>query len=187
MSLLAAASRPLYGAFRLARLDPGGLAYFDITPASFWVSFFAAVLTFPVYILIVATAWIDAGIDVMVWRVVIVEFISYVIAWTAFPVILPLVLRLIDRQQHYIRAVVAYNWASVIQNLVYLPVVLFGLLGADSGPIGLIVLLAILLYSGYVIKVTLDIRPSIAWAIIMLDVLISLVLNAWSDKLIIGS
>ena len=187
MSLLAAASRPLYGAFRLARLDPDGLTYFDTTPASFQFSFFAAVLTFPVYILIVASAWIDAGIDVMVWRVVTVEFISYVIAWTAFPVILPLVLRLIDRQQHYIRAVVAYNWASVIQNFIYLPVVLFGLMGGDSGPIGLMVLFVVLFYSGYVLKVALDIRPSIAWAIVMLDVVISLVLNGWSDKLIIGS
>ena len=186
-ALTAAVTRSLYGAYRLARLDPDGLTYFDTTPAGFWFSFFAAVLTFPIYVLIITTSWIDADNDVFIPRIIVVEMISFVIAWTAFPVILPLVLRALNREQHYILGVVAYNWASVLQNLIYLPVVVLGLLGAgDGGPIGMIVLLAILLYSGYVAKVALDIRPLAAGAIVVLDIVISLVLNAWSNSLITG-
>ena len=32
----------LYGAYRLARLDAGGLKYFDITDQGFWRSFFCS-------------------------------------------------------------------------------------------------------------------------------------------------
>ena len=76
MSLIAAVSRPLYGAFRLARLDPHGLTYFETTPAAFWFSFFAAVLTFPLYVLIIVSAWTGTDADVSVWRIVPVELIS---------------------------------------------------------------------------------------------------------------
>ena len=40
----------LYGSWRLARLDPGGMAYFNRTVEGFWNSFFAAVIVAPGYI-----------------------------------------------------------------------------------------------------------------------------------------
>ncbi len=187
MSLVNAVSRPLYGAYRLARLDPEGLTYFDITPAGFWFSFFAAVLSFPFYVVIMGASWMESSADVAVWRIIVVELITYVIAWTAFPVIMPLVVRAMDREQHYIRGIVAYNWASVIQNVIYLPVALLGSMGViDDTPISLIVLVLLLFYSGYVMKVALDIRPLLAFAIIFLDVMISAVLNHWSSTILYG-
>ena len=33
----------LYGAYRLARFDPGGLGFYEVTVQGFWRSFFAAV------------------------------------------------------------------------------------------------------------------------------------------------
>ena len=42
----------LYGAYRLARFDPSGLALFDATIAGFSRSFFAAVLVAPVYLVL---------------------------------------------------------------------------------------------------------------------------------------
>ena len=44
--------RALYGAYRLARLDAGGMAYFDSSIGGFWRSFFAAVLVVPFYALL---------------------------------------------------------------------------------------------------------------------------------------
>ena len=42
----------LYGAWRLARLDSGGMGYFDRSIAGFWKSFFAALLVAPGHILL---------------------------------------------------------------------------------------------------------------------------------------
>lgn len=187
MALSQAVFRSLYGAYRLARLDPDGLNYFDTTPSGFWFSFSAAILSVPIFAVVLAASWIEAPGEAPVWRILIVEFIAYVIAWTALPAILPLVLRALDREQHFIRGVVAYNWTSVIQNFIYLPIAVSNLMGITNGsPIGLIILLLVLFYSWYVAKVALDIRPLAAWGIVMLDILISLVLNFWSESIIYG-
>ena len=39
----------LYGAYRLARIDPAGMTYFNLSFEGFWRSFFAAVLVAPAY------------------------------------------------------------------------------------------------------------------------------------------
>jgi hypothetical protein len=186
MTLVGAVAKPVYGAWRLARLDPEGLKYFDVTPAGFWFSFFAAVLSLPAYALIVVSTWMNAADDVPVLRIGVVELIAYVIAWTAYPVILPLVLRALNREQHYIRGVVAYNWAAVIQYLVYMPVILLSLMGISAGPLSLIVLFMVFFYSWYVAKTALDIHPFAAWGIVILDIIIGLVLGAWSENIIYG-
>jgi len=41
----------LYGAYRLARFDAGGMRYFDASIDGFWRSFFAAVLIAPFYLI----------------------------------------------------------------------------------------------------------------------------------------
>jgi len=44
-----------------------------------------------------------------------------------------LVVRAIDREPLYIRGIVAYNWAAVLQNLLYMPVAILGLTGQGIG------------------------------------------------------
>ena len=43
----------LYGAWRLMRLDPTGMTYFNLSADGFWRSFFAAVIVAPAYVLFV--------------------------------------------------------------------------------------------------------------------------------------
>lgn len=50
----------LYGAYRLARLDPQGMQYFDLSIGGFWRSFFAAVLMAPFFALLIL---LQAGED----------------------------------------------------------------------------------------------------------------------------
>jgi hypothetical protein len=51
---LAEAWLALTGALRLARGDPGGMACFDASEEGFWHSFRAAVLCYPLYLILLA-------------------------------------------------------------------------------------------------------------------------------------
>lgn len=187
MTLLAAVARPLYGAYRLARLDAAGLRYFDTTHAAFWFSFLAGVLSLPLYLLLVSSTWLTAGDGGAFWRVALVELLIYVIAWVALPNVLPPVLRAINREHHFVRCVVVHNWAAVLQNLVYIPVATLAVLGVPgAGLISFMILLVVLFYGWYVIKNALDTGAAAAWSIILLDMLIGITLSLWSNGLIYG-
>ncbi len=188
MSLLAAASRPLYGAFRLARFDPEGVSYFDDTPAAFWFSFFAAVLCFPLYLLLIGASWLTMIGDVSMFRFATVHCIGFVMSWAILPNILPIILTTMDRDHLFIRGVVAYNWASVLKNLVYVPVATIGILGVQMvGFLTFLILILVLVYTWYVLKNVLEITGSQASIIVILDLVISLFLGVWTDSLIFGS
>ncbi len=185
MTALNKAATALYGAYRLARLDPDGMKYFDDSPHGFWHSFAAAVVVLPLFIGTMLTRWINLPDTVNGWRYVSIELIAYVIAWTAFPVIMVLVVRAMDREQFYIRGIVAYNWAAVLQNLVYMPVAILSLSGvAGIEPLALIILFLVMFYTWFVIKTALQLSPLLAWSIVALDLIISMVLSFWADALI---
>lgn len=185
MSGLNTATRALYGAYRLARLDPDGMKYFEISPNGFWHSFSAAIFVLPFYLATMLARWFIVPETVSGWRFLAVEMIAYVIAWTAFPVLMILVVKAMDREPFYIRQIVAYNWAAVLQNVVYLPVVMLNLLGVSGiEPLSLMVLMLVLFYTWFVTKTALQISIFAAWSIVALDLLVSIVLSVWSDTLI---
>jgi hypothetical protein len=175
----------LYGAYRLARFDAKALRYFDPTVPGFWHSFQAAIWVFPLYMAIVFVRWMNLDMEIAGLRFFLIEVIAYVIAWVAFPNILLYVVRALDRENKYYRAVIAYNWAAVIQNLVYTPVAIINLSGVSgAGPLTFMVLIAILIYTWYVTKTSLDLRGSTAWLVVGVDILISMVLSFWVDALL---
>lgn len=185
MSGLNIATRSLYGAYRLARLDVGGMQYFDVSPNGFWHSFTAAIFVLPFYLATMLARWFIVPETVSGWRFIAIELIAYVIAWTAFPVLMTIVVKALDREQYYIRHIVAYNWAAVLQNVVYLPVVMLNLLGVSAvQPLSLMVLMLVLFYTWFVTKTALQISIFAAWGIVALDLLVSIVLSVWSDTLI---
>ena len=75
----------LTGAWRLARLDPGGLRYFEATPEGFWQSFQAAIIAAPIYALLVLLRVDEHPLSDDMFRALLIEGIGYVISWTAFP------------------------------------------------------------------------------------------------------
>ena len=86
----------LAGTLRLAIGDRGGLACFDRSLDGFWRSFRAAVICYPLYLVLLAmrvslAEWERSG----GWRIVTVETIGYVIAWVAFPLLMLSVTRVI--------------------------------------------------------------------------------------------
>lgn len=173
------ATGAIFGAWRLARLDPHGLSYFNATETGFWRSFFAALLTAPVYILMVALDYAQQPLAASdgEGRIVIVHAIAYAISWTAFPLAMATVARLIDRQRHYIRYIVAHNWGNVLEMALFLPVTVV----AASGVPQLVVLpavamLLIFAYRWYVTRTALEITGFQAMAIVGVDLALDIAL-----------
>jgi len=185
MSTINTAAKALYGAYRLARLDPGGIKYFDDSPNGFWHSFTAVIVVFPMFLGTMIARWSSLPDTVSGWRYIFIEFIAYAIAWTAYPVLMAIVVKAIDRERFYIRGIIAYNWAGVLQNMLYMPVAILGLAGiGGTEPLAMFILLAVIFYSWFVAKTTLELSPMMAWGIVGLDVLISVILSSWTDTLI---
>ncbi len=178
----------IYGAYRLARADTGGMAFFERSPAGAVKSFFAAVVVLPAYALFQAFHyWGQLG-EIGLSKVVAIEGLIYVIGWTAFPVIMISVTRWIDRQERYVDFLVAYNWSSVIQTAVLLPVVIIAETGALPEPLiaiaGLVLKLAVLVYLWFVVKTALNIAGPLAAGLVFADYVLSLIILGVSDGLI---
>jgi hypothetical protein len=179
--------RSVYGAWRLAHADPAGMRFFDATPEGFWRSFQVAVLIAPLYALLVLLDYAGpppdpdaAPIIASAAELAIVELIAYAISWMAFPLAAHFLVTALDRERDYIGFIVAYNWASVLQIGVLLPVAVIGAGEALPAEVGAIVSvaasLALLAYSWFIAKTALRVTGLIAAGIVAMDVLISILL-----------
>jgi hypothetical protein len=172
----------LYGATRLAKGDAHGIHFFGDTPEAFWKSFWAAIVALPAYVLLIAIDLSSVPVSSSGVRVLLIEAVAYVAAWTAFPLAMHYVAEFIDRGERYIRFIAAWNWASVLQVTLYLFVNAF--LATDMLPRGLVVFLslatygAIFVYQWWVARVGLDLGRGGAIGIVAMDFTISLILNA---------
>ncbi|MDA0675530.1 MAG: hypothetical protein O3A88_04095 [Proteobacteria bacterium] len=119
-----------YGATRLARFDAQGLRAFNPTVEGFWRSFWAAALVAPFYAILLAFHFATMADPVHPVRFALVEAVTYVIAWLAFPVAMVGVSRWLGRWDAYVGYIVAYNWAAVVQNAIYLPLAMLAVSGA---------------------------------------------------------
>lgn len=168
----------LYGAARLARFDKAGLGYFDVSLRGFWNSFYAGVIVAPLYAVLVALRTTDADAG---WAPLVIDALAYVVNWLVFPVVMLTLVRMLDRQRFYLRHIVAYNWASAVQNFVYLPLALLiqaGLLPTDVGALlSLLALGWVVVYSSFVTHVALDVPVPTAAALVVVDLVLGIVVN----------
>jgi hypothetical protein len=177
MITYAEAAAGLTGAWRLARLDPSGLAYFDASERGFWRSFWAAAIYAPGYVIIVALDYAQHPPAASDMRILAVQLIAYVISWTAYPLAMFWGTAALGREAHYTRFIVAWNWANVLEMAVFLPVA--GLAAATGEQIGILPLIAsllILAYQWYVARTVLVISRLRAVAVVALDLVIDMML-----------
>ncbi len=182
-------SAGLYGAYRLARLDTDGLRYFDASPQGFWRALVAGatIVALPhALLLFIRFAGEPEPPDGTLFAVV--NAISYVMAWTMFPLVMFHLSILLDRRHRYLRYVVAYNWAAVLQNGLYLPFAIAersGLLPPEAALfLLLLVLLAMIAYSCTVAHLALEVPVLTAVGIVVLDLMLGIFLQVWTDSLL---
>ncbi|MEX2202016.1 MAG: hypothetical protein WD711_11515 [Dongiaceae bacterium] len=180
--------RSVYGMVRLARLDPIGFEWLDRSADGFWRSFRLAVLLLPAFALHVYYDLSDIEIAASLPRILAVEGIYYVIAWTAFPVFVHPIAVALGREQRYVGYIVAVNWSQVIQYGLLIPVETLLFLGNGGGIgifLGIVVFFALVFYLWFIAKTALDIPGTTAAGIVVLDILISQV-NYFAARSMLG-
>ncbi|MDA0701749.1 MAG: hypothetical protein O3A96_00700 [Proteobacteria bacterium] len=145
--------RAIFGAYRLAHFDSTGLAYFNNTVEGFWRSFIAAALAAPAAAIMVILSWslaAEAGEPLAhgILHSALVEALTYVIAWTAFPLAMHFVCEIAGWRDRYIAYIVALNWANLFEIAILLPV--FAIAAGGLLPAGLTVLIQFAVY-GFIV------------------------------------
>jgi hypothetical protein len=181
----------LQGAIRLARLDAGGLAYFDRTLDGFWRSFFAALMLVPVQIALMLLGDGSDGLrDVDPFRLVAVEAIAYALHWLAYPCLMLLVVDVLDRRARFFDFMVPYNWANVPQTVLLLLVAVLTASGVLPMVFTQLLWIAafssILVYQWFVAKVGLGVPGRTAALLVLLDLGVHLVIWALQDRILRG-
>jgi hypothetical protein len=174
-------SEGLYGATRLAKGDAHGIQFFGDTPEAFWKSFWAAAIAAPLHALLLAIELGGAHVAASGLRVLLVETIAYVVLWTAFPLAMYSVAKVIDREELYIRFICAANWSFVLQAAFSLfmeaSIAIDILPSIVANGLAVVTLAALLLYSWFIARVGLELSRLGAAGIVALDVMISLIIN----------
>jgi hypothetical protein len=187
MSLAAESATSLYGAFRLARFDPHGMNYFNAGPSGFWRSFWAAVIIAPFYAVLLATAYPSLETSHDPVRFALVEGIAYVMAWVAYPLVMAWVTRQLDRFDYFIGYIVAYNWAAVLQNALFIPINILWVTGAlppdVSFMLWLIVFSLILAYLWFIARTALALAPMAAASIVGIDLVLNVIISAIANSM----
>jgi hypothetical protein len=180
--------RAFVGALRLAKGDRGGLSCFDRSLDGFWRSFRAAIIAYPLYLVLltmrVSTAeWERSG----GLLIVTVETIAYVIAWAAFPLIMLTVTRWIDRSHRLFDFMVPYNWSQVPQTALFLLVGLEAESGVLTGPaaqaIEVAAAIAVLVYEWFIARVALDTTASAAAFVVFVDLVLGALISHVASSL----
>ena len=178
----------LVGALRLARGDRGGMQCFDRSVDGFWRSFRAAVIAYPLYLVLLAmrvtsAEWERSGGLV----IVTVETIAYVISWVAFPLIMLAVAQRLGRAHRYFDFMVAYNWSQVPQSALFVLAGLgteTGLLGAaPSQAIEVAAGIAVLVYEWFIARVALDARAPAAVLVVLVDLVLGIIVSNVASSL----
>jgi hypothetical protein len=178
----------IYGAYRLALGDKKGLDYLNISYVGFWQSFTAAMLIIPPFMLLLCLRYFVNDSDVNLLRFFSVHSIAYIIGWVAFPLLIFYLNNIFNNGQRYIRYIVAYNWASVLQNFFYLPFVILIeanlLQGNITTVIGLFLLGLMLIYNWYITKTALELSNSFACTLVCIDFTLSILLNSIIQRML---
>lgn len=189
MSPLAYIAVGLAGAVRLVRFDTSGLDYFGDTPADFWRSFLAAAAVAPLFLIYLILGFIQAPpADTGFGHYVIIQFLAYAIAWLTFPLVLLHLAVPLGREDKAVRYIVAYNWVSVVQNAVYLPIIILGMTGALSPGItnflALVALMWVLGLTFFVTREALEVPAPTAAGIVVMDLLLGLLIESLTGRFV---
>ncbi len=172
----------LFGAWRLARRDAAAMRFFNATIDGFWRSFFAAAVALPGYAILVWLRLADRLLPEGAVHALLIEAISYVIGWTAFPLAAFYLVQIFGRPNRYIAYIVAYNWAAVLQVALYVPTAL--LVGGDLLPqfagnvIALAVTAAVIFYQYFIARTALGVGAPPALALVGVDLVLSVAVHA---------
>jgi branched-subunit amino acid transport protein AzlD len=178
----------LVGALRLAKGDRGGLSCFDRSLDGFWRSFRAAVIAYPLYLMLLMmrvtiAEWERSG----GFYIIGVETIAYVVAWVAFPLAMLRVTRWINRSHRFFDFMVPYNWSQLPQSALF---VLVGLQAESQAVsvqpaqvIEIAAAIAVLAYEWFIARVALETTASAAAFVVLVDLVLGVFISHVASSL----
>jgi len=177
----------LYGSWRLARLDRHGMQYFDLSYRGVWRSFWSAALCYPGFLLLLALR-LDAGTlaQSSLPHILLVQTIGYVIAWTAFPLLILGFCRALGREDEGFEFIVAYNWSQLLQTgfLVIVALAIDRVMPQSVASIGdLLAYLVLLAYEWFIALVAIGAGGWVAAAVVFIDVVLGSFVLAIAESL----
>ena len=173
--------KALYGTWRFAWLDRGAMRYFDLSHRGVWRSFWAGAICYPVDIALVlyrldADTLAQSGL----LHILIVETISYVAGWAAYPLIALGLCTWLGREEQGFEFIVAYNWAQVPQAVLSALAVLVAktVLPEELTPdLDLLVVALCAGYEWFIARIAIGAGGWIALAMVLIDYVLSSILN----------
>ena len=178
----------LVGAFRLAKGDRGGLSCFDRSLDGFWRSFRAAVIAYPLYLILLMmrvtiAEWERSG----GFYIIVVETIAYVIAWVAFPLAMLTVTRWLNRSHRFFDFMVPYNWSQLPQSALFVLVGLQSTSDAISAQpaqvIEIAAAIAVLGYEWFIARVALETTAAAAALVVLVDLVLGVLISHVASSL----
>ena len=173
-------SNGIHGAWRLARLDPKAMVWFDRSADGIWRSFWAAAFVYPAFVMLVALQvtpeqWVAAG----PFRILLIESIGYVISWSAFPLVILAFCHWLERDEQCLDFIVAYNWSQVLQTALASAAMLATRLlpDAPAQAVSLIVPLALIGYEWFIARTALEAGGVAATVVVLIDVVLAEVVS----------
>jgi len=167
-------SRSIYGTWRLAHADTGGMNYFDLSFGGFWRSFGAAVVALPLYVYFVAVTF--DGTDVSLTVFIIVKALTYTVGWIALPVVMIGLAPLLGLSSRYVDFIIVTNWGSVLRSALFLPInTLAGFGNASTGfgaMLYLATMVAALAYQWFITRTSLQTNNITASGLVVVDLLL---------------
>jgi hypothetical protein len=168
-------SNGMYGAWRLARLDAGAMAWFDRSAGGVWRSFWAMALAYPGFLVLLAVRpTVDQRWAVPSLRMLLIESIGYVIAWTGFLLVTIEFCRWLRRERECLDFIIAYNWSQVLQTGVWLAIAIVASALAPAAVVHLAAWVALIGYEWFIARIALSASGLVATAIVLLDLVLAM-------------
>lgn len=175
--------RGVWGAWRLAKRDTGGMAMFDISPDGAAKSFVAAALALPLFAVARAISLGDRWPLLLQPAPLIITVLGFVAGWLVMPAALTWLLPRLGRSQRLAEGVVAYNWATLLIQLAGFIAFLLAAIGLFPGQLGFLVLIVVQLacyvYEGFVLRTALGIELPVVAGLVVFDAVASELMSAW--------
>ena len=189
MSLGAEVVRSVRGAFRIAMLDADAPKWFNLSIEGFWRSFLAPVMLAPFYLGIIlydagagaAAAGAEAAADAAEPDgLVLLRVLSFALGWIAYPLAMIPIARMLQLGGAYVPYIIMWNWSAVPQAALMVP----ALLAVEfmepraAGLLFMSAMLTVLFYGYLVARAGLRCAPATAAGVVVLDLVLSLLINA---------
>ncbi len=184
VSQLAAA---LYGVWLLIKLDPRAFAFFEKTPEGFARSFLPAAILMPLQLTHEILIYNPVKAHLHFAPYVVVQLLSSILSWVAFPFAMLYVSELLNRRPRYFWHIISYNWFQLAAGLLFLPIAILAdlhmIAARPAAFLNLLALCVFFTFATFIARGGLQIGFAGAIGVVVVDLMLSQVIQVLVSKI----